>query len=61
MLLLINELLEMEKLKSGKLELDLENVPLAYVLESSVSSLRGILRQKNINVSVADTLESLRS
>jgi len=55
MLLLINELLEMEKLKSGKLELDLEKVPLAYVLESSVSSLRGILRQKNVNVSVADT------
>lgn len=55
MLLLINELLEAEKLKSGKLELNIEKVPLAYVLESSVSALRGILRHKNTDVSIADT------
>jgi signal transduction histidine kinase len=53
MLNIINNLLDAEKAAAGRLELELEEVPLAHVLEQSLNMLRPQAEYKNVRL-VAD-------
>jgi signal transduction histidine kinase len=52
---IINDLLEIEKLEAGKLQMHFEQVPLAYVLECATNALRGLAAKTGISLSIPDT------
>lgn len=52
---LVNDILDLERLESGKLELRLETIPLTSVIERSVESVRALAEQQGIDLSVATT------
>jgi signal transduction histidine kinase len=52
---LINELLDVEKMEAGKMEMELDVVPVAYVLENAVDAVRGLAEELNITLSVPST------
>jgi signal transduction histidine kinase len=52
---MINDLLEVEQLESGKLQLNFEEVPMAYILEQAYQAVRGMAAQKKIIVNIADS------
>lgn len=59
LLTLINELLDIDKMEAGKLELDLDCVPLAYILETSVESVKALAFDKSITIFVPDVNEMI--
>jgi signal transduction histidine kinase len=52
---LINDLLDIEKLDSGKMETTLDLVPVAFLLENAVQSVRGNAARKRITIHSPDT------
>jgi len=51
---LINDLLDVEQLESGKLDMHFDLIPIAYVLEKSYQAIRGSADQKQISISIPD-------
>lgn len=52
---LVNDILDMEKLESGKLEMVLEDTPVAPVLERSLESVRAFADQANVTIELEPT------
>lgn len=52
---LVNDVLDFDKLKVGKLDLTLDMVPLRSILEECVTELQPILEKENIEVVIPDT------
>jgi PAS domain S-box-containing protein len=52
---LINDILDLERVESAKLELKLEEVPLAVVLERALESVRGFAEQQGIALTAPPT------
>jgi len=48
---LINDLLDLEKMRSGKLDLDLDVCDISNVIEQSIASLSTLAEQRDINIS----------
>jgi signal transduction histidine kinase len=49
---LINDLLDIEKFDAGKLEMQFEDLPIAYVLETAKNSVRDFAHQKHVKMNV---------
>jgi signal transduction histidine kinase len=47
---LINELLDIEKLQAGKMDMHFDPLPLSYVIENSVQAVRGFAQLKELNI-----------
>jgi len=52
---LVNDLLDVEKLSSGTLSIDVECVDLAYVIHKSVESVRGLAEKNNNDINTEPT------
>jgi CheY-like chemotaxis protein/anti-sigma regulatory factor (Ser/Thr protein kinase) len=52
---LINDILDLERLEAGKIQLNLEEVPLAAVVERSLESVRGFAEQQGITFAAPPT------
>jgi PAS domain S-box-containing protein len=52
---LINDLLDVEKLEAGKLEMVFDNVPFANIIERALESVRSFAEQYNITFETAQT------
>jgi signal transduction histidine kinase len=52
---LINDLLDVERLESGKMEMHFDLVPVAYVLEQSFQAVRGMADLKKIAIEIPDS------
>lgn len=52
---LINDLLDIEKMESGKLQLNLSPTPLQTVFDSSVNAVQGFARTQQIDIAVTPT------
>jgi signal transduction histidine kinase len=52
---LTHDLLDLDKLESGKLELQVDSVPVAYIAEMAMESVRDIAEQKGITLHSPDT------
>lgn len=51
---MVNNLLDLEKLDSGKMDLDLAAIDIGYVLERSAASVRAMAEQQGVRLVVAD-------
>jgi signal transduction histidine kinase len=49
---LINELLDVEKMEAGKMEMDFDTVPAAYILENSLDAVRGFADATGIRLQI---------
>ncbi|PWT94528.1 MAG: hypothetical protein C5B53_12910 [Candidatus Melainabacteria bacterium] len=49
---LINELLDVEKMEAGKMEMDFDMVPAAYILENSLDAVRGFADALGIRLQI---------
>ena len=58
---LINNLLDIEKMESGKVEIVLRTHDLAPILDMCVESVSQLAEQKNINITVADTMAKVQA
>lgn len=47
---LINDLLDVEKLEAGKMDMVFEDVPMAYVLEQSLEAVRFLAQKKSVKI-----------
>lgn len=54
MLRLINDLLDIEKMEAGKLDLQIEQVPVAYLLETAAETVYGFAKAKGIEIKTSD-------
>jgi PAS domain S-box-containing protein len=52
---LINDILDLERMEAGKVQLNLVDIPMAAVLERSLESVRGFAEQQGIAVMAAST------
>lgn len=52
---LVNDLLDIEKLETGTLDMDLDCVDLGYIVEKSIDSVFGLCQSKNVTVSHSST------
>ena len=52
---LINDILDLERVEAGKVELKREEVPLGVVVERSLESVRGFAEQQGVTLSAAPT------
>lgn len=58
MLGLINDILDIEQMEAGKLQMKMDAVPVAFILETAVEVTRGLASMKNVTIAVPDcTLE----
>ncbi len=51
---MINDLLDLEKLEAGKLELELRDLPIQVLIERSVEALEALASSKNIEINYQD-------
>jgi len=49
---LINEVLDLARIESGRLELDLEPVPLAHIMETSLAQIRPLAEARHISINI---------
>jgi signal transduction histidine kinase len=49
---LINELLDVEKMEAGKMEMEFDMVPVAYVLENSLEAIRGFAEPMGVRLEI---------
>ena len=52
---LINDLLDIEKMKAGKQELHIEAIRISEVVNASVDSMRGLAEQRKIEIDIKDS------
>jgi signal transduction histidine kinase len=52
---LISELLDIEKMEAGRMEMEFDTVPVAYVLENSVQAVRGFAVSRDVNLEMPST------
>jgi signal transduction histidine kinase len=52
---LINELLDVEKMEAGKMEMEMDVVPAAYVIETATAAVRGLADELNVHLRVPST------
>lgn len=55
LLKLVNDLLDLDKLESGRFDLEMNDVPVATIIERSVDALRAIAEQKGIVIETPET------
>ncbi len=56
---LINDLLDVEKLESGQMDVHPEMVPVAHILENSLSAVRAQAESKNISITMPESEDHL--
>lgn len=57
LLALVNDLLDLDKLESGRFDMELKNIPVLTVINRSLDAVRPIAEKQNISFEVPDTQE----